>query len=169
MYPFKILNKKKYALCFLNAFIENLCLYIMPVILSIYLTVPFTLDKFKMLIIFTIVLKVIEIFCNVLWNTKVVVFLENTKKDLQLSYFKRLCNLKISKLNNSHTGFLKSQIDTISNETYNLLNELMLTINGVIVAITIFLIQVFNQSKLVFIICIIFIIFIIIRYVLEFA
>ena len=162
MYPFKILNKKKYALCFLNAFIENLCLYLMPVILSIYLTVPFTLDKFKMLIIFTIVLKVIEIFCNVLWNTKVVIFLENTKKDLQLSYFKRLCNLKISKLNNSHTGFLKSQIDTISNETYNLLNELMLTINGVIVAITIFLIQVFNQSKLVFIICIIFIIFIII-------
>ena len=60
MYPFKILNKKKYALCFLNAFLENLCLYLMPVILSIYLTIPFTLDKFKMLIILTITLKALE-------------------------------------------------------------------------------------------------------------
>ena len=47
MYPFKVLNKKKYALCFINAFLENMCLDIMPVILSIFLTVPFTLNKFK--------------------------------------------------------------------------------------------------------------------------
>lgn len=47
MYPFKVLNKKKYALCFINVFLENMCLYIMPVILSIFLTVPFTLNKFK--------------------------------------------------------------------------------------------------------------------------
>lgn len=40
MYLFKVLNKKKYALCFINAFLENLCLYIMPVVLSMLLTVP---------------------------------------------------------------------------------------------------------------------------------
>lgn len=34
MYPFKVLNKKKYALCFINAFLENICLYIMPVIFN---------------------------------------------------------------------------------------------------------------------------------------
>ena len=162
MYPFKILNKKKYALCFLNAFLENLCLYLMPVVLSVYLTVPFTLDKFKMLIILTITLKALEILFNVIWNVKTEPFLENTKKDLQLSYFKRICNMKISKLNNNHTGFLKKQIDVICDETNILLDELMMTINGFVVAITIFLIQVFTQSCFIFIICIIFIILIVI-------
>lgn len=36
MYPFKVLDKKKCALCFINAFLENICLYFMPVILSIF-------------------------------------------------------------------------------------------------------------------------------------
>ena len=162
MYPFKILNKKKYALCFLNAFLENICLYLMPVVLSVYLTVPFTLDKFKMLIILTIVLKFFEILFNVIWNIKTEPFLENTKKDLQISYFKRLCNMNVSKINNSHTGFLKKQIDICCDETNLLLDELMMTINGFVVAITIFLIQVFNQSFFIFVICIIFIILIVI-------
>ena len=74
MYPFKVLNKKKYALCFINAFLENICLYIMPVILSIFLTVPFSLEKFKWLIILTIVIKILEIFFNVLFHLKVQLF-----------------------------------------------------------------------------------------------
>ena len=162
MYPFKILNKKKYALCFLNAFLENLCLYLMPVVLSVYLTVPFTLDKFKMLIIFTITLKALEILFNVIWQLKTEPFLESTHKNLHLAYFKRLCNMSLSKLNNNHTGFLKKQIDVVSDETQILLDNLMMTINGFVIAITIFLIQVFNQSFFIFIICIIFIILIVI-------
>ena len=162
MYPFKILNKKKYAICFLNAFLENICLYLMPIVLSIYLTVPFTLDKFKMLIILTITLKALEILFNVIWNVKTEPFLENTKKDLQISYFKRICNLNISKLNNTHTGFLKKQIDVICDENSLLLDELMMTINGFGVAITIFLIQVARQNFTIFLICIIFIILIVI-------
>lgn len=162
MYPFKVLNRKKYALCFFNAFLENLCLYLMPVILSIYLTTPFTLHKFKMLIMLTILLKVFEILFNCLWSIKTEPFLENTKKDLQISYFKRLCNQNISKLNNTHTGFLKKQIDTVCDENSLLLDELMMTINGFGVAITIFLIQVANQSFFIFLICIIFIILIVI-------
>ena len=162
MYPFKILNKKKYTLCFINALLENFCLYIMPVILSIYLTTPFTLDKFKKLIIFTIIIKIFEILFNTLWNTKVTAFLENNKKDLQISYFKRICNMNIAKINSIHTGYLKKQLEVISQETTSLLNEILATVNGFIVAITIFLIQVFKQSLTMFIICILFIIAIII-------
>lgn len=80
MYPFKILNKKIYTLCFINAFLENVCLYIMPVVLATFLTIPFNLEKFKLLIIFTIIIKVLEIFFNILWNTKVEPFLEISKK-----------------------------------------------------------------------------------------
>ncbi|MBR1376777.1 MAG: ABC transporter ATP-binding protein [Bacilli bacterium] len=162
MYPFKVLNKKKYALCFLNAFIENMCLYIMPVVLSIYLTISFDLDKFKMLIILTIIIKIVEIFANVLWNTLAEPFLDTSKKDLQISYFKRICNMNISKINSIHTGYLKKQLDIICDETTNLLDGLMMTVNGFGIAITIFLIQVYKQSSSMFIICLISTIFIVI-------
>ena len=99
MYPFKVLNKKKYALCFINAFLENICLYIMPVILSVFLTIPFSLKKFKWLIILILAIKILEIFFNILWNTKVEPFLEVSKKDLQIAYFKRLYNMNISRIN----------------------------------------------------------------------
>ena len=162
MYPFKVLNKKKYALCFINAFLENICLYIMPVILSIFLTVPFSLEKFKWLIILTIAIKILEIFFNILWNTKVEPFLEVSKKDLQIAYFKRLCNMNVSRINNTHTGYLKKQLDIISEETVALLDEIMMTVNGFCVAITIFLIQVWTQSYIMFIVCLIFTIVIVV-------
>lgn len=162
MYPFKVLNKKKYTLYFLNSFLENLCLYIMPVILSVFLTNPFTIEKFKWLIILTIIIKILEIFFDVIWNTSVINFLESTVKDLQISYFKRICNMNIAKINNTHTGYLKKQVDIMSDETFDLLNEMMMTINGFLVAITIFLIQVWNQNILLFFICIVFIFAIII-------
>lgn len=162
MYPFKVLNKKKYALCFINAFLENICLYIMPVILSIFLTVPFSLEKFKWLIILTIAIKILEIFFNILWNTKVEPFLEVSKKDLQIAYFKRLCNMNVSRINNTHTGYLKKQLDIISEETVALLDEIMMTVNGFCVAITIFLIHVWTQSYIMFIVCLIFTIIIVV-------
>ena len=162
MYPFKILNKKKYTLCFINAFLENICLYIMPVILSMFLTIPFNLEKFKWLIILTILVKILEIFFNILWNTKVATFLKISKKDLEIAYFKRLYNMNISRLNSIHTGYLKKQLDIISEETVALIDEIMMTVNGFCVAITIFLIQVWTQSYVMFIICLIFTIIIVI-------
>lgn len=162
IYPFKILNKKKYLLCFINALLENICLYIMPVILSMFLTIPFTVEKFKWLIIFTITIKILEIIFNILWNTKVENFLEASKKDLQIAYFKRLCDMNISRINNIHTGYLKKQLDIISEETVAFLEEIMQTVNGFCVAITIFLIQVWTQNYIMFVVCLIFIIIIVI-------
>lgn len=162
MYPFRILNKKKYAFCFLNAFLENMTLYLMPVILSILLTTPFTLEKFKLLIIATIVLKILEIFFDALWHIYAEPFLECSKKDLQLSYFKRICNMNIARINGSHTGYLKKQIDTVCDEAILLLDEMMMTINGFCVAITLFLIQVYKQSIGIFFFCIFFILVIVI-------
>lgn len=162
MYLFHVLNKKKYALCFMNAFLENMALYIMPVILSILLTTPFTLEKFKLLIILTILFKVLEIFFDVLWNVYVEPFLEKSKKDLHLSYFRRICNMNMARINNSHTGYLKKQIDTVCDESILLLDEMMMTVNGFCIAITIFLIQVWTQSIPLFFFCILFIVVIVI-------
>lgn len=139
MYPFRILNKRKYALCFFNAFCENLCLYIMPVFLSILLTAPFTIEKMKWLIILTVLVKTLEIVFNIIWNTSVFRFVEYTKKDLQISYFRRICQMNLSRIHHIHTGYLKKQLDLVTEETGNLLHQLMMTINGFLIAITIFL------------------------------
>ncbi|MDD3341546.1 MAG: ABC transporter ATP-binding protein [Bacilli bacterium] len=162
MYPFKVLNKKKFLLCFINAFLENVCLYMMPLILSIFLSVPFSLEKFKWLIICTIIVKVFEILFNALWGIKVNPFLEFSKKDLQISYFKRLCNMNISRINNTHTGYLKKQLDIVGDEAVSLLQEILMTINGFFVAVTIFLFQVWTQSIPMFFLCIGFVIVIVI-------
>ncbi len=163
MYPFKILNKKKYALCFINALLENICIYAMPVVLSICLTTPFTLDKFKILIIAIIILKSLEVFFNVLWCLYAEPFLEQNNKDLHISYFKRICNMNMAKIHDSHTGYLKRQIDTVCDETTRLLEEVMASVNGFMIAISIFLVQVFRQSLFMFCLCLIFI-FLIILY-----
>lgn len=63
-YAFKILNKKKFILCYIDAFLVNMCLYLMPVVLAIFTTQPFTLDKLKYLIISVIGLKLLEIILN---------------------------------------------------------------------------------------------------------
>lgn len=146
---------------YINTFLENICIYIMPVILSIFLTVPFSLEKFQWLIIFTVVIKALKVFFNILWQVKAMPFLEESKKDLQISYFKRICHMNIPKINSIHTGYLKKQLDVISEETFSLLDEMMKTVNGFLVAITIFLIQVWTQSYSMFIVCLLFILFIV--------
>ncbi len=163
MYPFKILNKKKYALCFINALLENICIYAVPVVLSICLATPFTLDKFKILIIAIIILKSLEVFFDVLWCLYAEPFLEQNNKDLHISYFKRICNMNMAKIHDSHTGYLKRQIDTVCDETTRLLEEVMSSVNGFMIAISIFLVQVFRQSLFMFCLCLIFI-FLIILY-----
>ena len=44
-YTFKILNKKKFAICYINAFIVNICIYLMPVVLAYYTKKPLTVNS----------------------------------------------------------------------------------------------------------------------------
>lgn len=50
-YAIKLLNKRKFLLCFLDAFLTNLCLYLVPVALSLFTKAPFTLEKLGYLIL----------------------------------------------------------------------------------------------------------------------
>lgn len=161
MYPFKILNKKQYILLYINAFFYNVCIYAIPIILSNFLTIPFTIEKLTKLIFLIILFKFFERIFNIIWIMKGYTFIEYTKNNLYLSYFKRFSNMNISKINNIHTGYLKKQLDIIIDESGELLDGIMLTLNGFIIGISLFLFQVFSQSKLIFLISIIFIIIII--------
>ena len=162
MFPFRILNKKKYILYFVNGIVQNLSLYFVPVALSFYLTIPFSLHKFFVLIIIILLLKGIEIITNSLFSLKFFPFLENYKKDLDISYLKRIYSMNKAKINHIHTGYLKKEIDTITTESYNLLYELIRTIPGFFIATVIFLIQVGRQSLFLMFLCFLLVIFIVI-------
>ena len=162
MFPFRILNKKKYILYFVNGIVQNLSLYFVPVALSFYLTIPFSLHKFFVLIIIILLLKGIEFITNSLFSLKFFPFLENYKKDLDISYLKRIYSMNKAKINHIHTGYLKKEIDTITTESYNLLYELIRTIPGFFIATGIFLIQVGRQSLFLMFLCFLLVIFIVI-------
>ena len=152
-YPFKILNKKKFILCYINAFIVNLCIYLIPVVLAIFTTRPFTLEKLKYLIISIIGLKITEIILNHVWVVYILRFENKYAKDLQLAYFDRVARMKPYKLNKVHNGFLKKQIDIISEEAKEFIEYIFETVNGFLISIVIFLIQVINQDLNMFFVC----------------
>ena len=152
-FPFKVLNKKKFILCYINAFIVNLCIYLMPVVLAIFTTQPFTLDKLKYLIISIIGLKLTEIILNHFWVVYILRFENIYAKDLQLAYFNRVSKMKPTKLNKVHNGFLKKQIDIISEESEQFMEYIFETVNGFSISIIIFLIEVINQDFNMFIVC----------------
>ncbi len=152
-FALKILNKKKFILCYINAFIVNMCLYLMPVVLAIFTTQPFTLEKFKYLIISIVGLKLTELILNHFWVVYILRFENKYSKDLQLAYFNRIAKMKPNKLNQVHNGFLKKQIDIISEEAEEFMEYIFETVNGFFISIVIFLIEVINQDFNMFWIC----------------
>ena len=152
-YAFKILNKRKFIISYIIAFIVNLCIYLMPLVLAFFTREPFNLEKLKYLIICVISLKLTEIILNHVWVMYIVRYEEEYGKDLQLAYFNRVANMKPYKLNKTHNGFLKKQIDIISDEAKNFLERILETVNGFGISIVIFFIQVINQDIKMFFVC----------------
>ena len=79
----------------------------MPVVLALFTKQPFTLDKFKYLIISIIGLKLTEIILNHFWVVYILRFENIYSKDLQLAYFNRVSTLYLKKPNNLWSIFLK--------------------------------------------------------------
>lgn len=152
-YAIKLLNKRKFLLCFLDAFLTNLCLYLLPVALAIFTKAPFTLEKLSYLILSIIGLKIAEIILNHIWVIYLLKFEHKYAKDLQLAYFNRVANMKPYRLNQIHNGYLKKQIDIIAEEAEEFIEYIFETVNGFGISAIIFLIQVINQDITMFFIC----------------
>lgn len=152
-FPFKILNKKKFILCFIDAFLTNIFFYITPVLLAYFVREPFTLEKLKYLILSIVVTKMLGVMLNQIWIMYVLKFENEYSKDLQLAYFNRVTRMKPFQLNKVHNGFLKKQIDIISEEAENLLEQIFETVSGFTFSIVMFLVQVINQDIRMFFIC----------------
>lgn len=154
-YAIKLLDKRKFVLCFINAFIVNMCLYLLPVVLAIFTKQPFTLEKLGYLIVSIIFLKLTEIILNHIWVVYILRFENKYAKDLQLAYFNRVANMKPFKLNKIHNGFLKKQIDIISEESEEFMEYIFETVNGFTISTIIFLIEVINQDVKMFYFCLV--------------
>lgn len=149
-YPFKILNKKKFLLCFVNAFLCNIFFYINPVLLAWFTREPFTLERLKYLIIAIAVSKILAVSLNQIWIIYVLKFENFYAKELQLAYFNRVARMKPFALNKVHNGFLKKQIDIIAEESEEFMEYIFETVNGFSISVVMFLVQVINQDVRMF-------------------
>lgn len=163
MFCYKILDKFKYLGCVFNALILNISLYIIPVIISVLVSNNFSLHNFLLFIILVAVLNIIYMVCNYIWTVPVNDFLQKYENDVILSYFKRVINVPLEKLNNIHTGYLKKQIDLVSSNSVTYLRCIMDNILGCLVSGGTFLITTYIQDKKVFLI-IFFLLIIIVLY-----
>lgn len=152
-FAFKVLNKKKFILCFIDAFLTNLFFYITPVLLAWFTREPFTLQRFQYLILSIVVSKIIAVSLNHIWIIYVLKFEHLYAKDLQIAYFNRVVKMKPFQLNKVHNGFLKKQIDIISEEAEEFLESIYETVSGFSVSVVMFLVQVINQDVKMFFIC----------------
>lgn len=152
-YAIKLLNKRKFILCFINAFIVNMCIYLLPVVLAIFTKQPFTIEKMGYLILSIIGLKLVEISLNHVWVIYLLRFENEYAKDLQLGYFNRIVKMKPFKLNKVHNGYLKKQIDIIADEAEEFMEYIFETVNGFGISVVIFLIQVIEQDIKMFFFC----------------
>lgn len=155
-YPFRIMNKKKFATSFVLAFITNVCIYIFPLLLAIFTKEPFTIDKLKNLIIWVIVVKVLYLVLNHIWIIAILRFEELNSRDIQLGYFNRVIRMKPNKLNKLHNGFLKKQIDIVATESEEYIESIFETVNGFLISAAIFLYEVYTQDVKMFFVCLAF-------------
>lgn len=70
-----------------------------------------------------------------------------------LAYFNRVVKMKPFQLNKVHNGFLKKQIDIITQEAEDFMEQIFETVSGVSISIVMFLVQVFCQDIPMFYIC----------------
>lgn len=152
-YAIKRLNKRKFILCFINAFAVNMCIYLFPVVLTLFTKQPFTLQKLAYLIVSIIGLKLVEIVLNHIWAIYILRFENEYAKDLQLAYFNRVAKMKPFKLNKVHNGYLKKQIDIIAEEAQEFMEYIFETVNGFGISVVIFLLQVIQQDLKIFFFC----------------
>ena len=155
-YPFRVMNKKKFATSFVLAFITNIFIYIFPLLLAIFTKEPFTIDKLKNLIIWVIVVKVLYLVFNHIWIIAILRFEELNSRDIQLGYFNRVIRMKPNRLNKLHNGFLKKQIDIVATESEEYIESIFETVNGFLISASIFLYEVYTQDAKMFFVCLAF-------------
>lgn len=144
---FGLLNKKKVFLClFIEAFLDFIY-YVIPYTFTLFLTLPFTLEKAIIVTSIFIISKSVR--CFVLWlETKIMDnYLYEYSNVQYLEYYKKLTKVSVESLSKYQTGYLENIIEKISALVKKLLSTEYI---GILLSFGFFFYTTFNQSKLLF-------------------
>ena len=149
---FGSLNKKKVGICLaLEAFLDFIY-YVIPYTFTIFLTMPFTLEKAIMVATIFIGSKFIRAFVLYLERKIMDNYLYEYSNVQYLEYYKKLTKVPVESLSKYQTGYLENIIKKITTLVKNILSAEYV---GIILSFVFFFYTVFNQSKSLFFISLI--------------
>jgi len=110
---FRSLNKKKIALClFLEAFLDFIY-YFVPFAFTLFLTMPFTVEKACLVIAIFLISKIIRVIGNYLLIKLSNNYLYEYSCVQYEEYYKKLSNLPVETISKYQTGYFESLIEKI--------------------------------------------------------
>lgn len=144
---FKLLDKKKVALCLiLEAFLDAIY-YLIPFTFALFLTLPFTVEKATIVAIVFIGSKLIRAFeLYILRKVMYNYLYEHTKKQY-LEYYKQLTKVPVETISRYQTGYFENIIGKISSLVKEILKAEYI---GIILSFGFFFYTIYNQSITIF-------------------
>lgn len=149
---FKSLNKKKITICLLIEAFLDFIYYVIPYTFTLFLTMPFTVEK--AIIVASIFISSKSIRCFVLYIERKVMdnYLYEYSKIQYLEYYKKLTKVPVEILSKYQTGYLENIIEKISVLVKKILSTEYI---GIFLSFGFFFYTVFTQSKVLFFISLI--------------
>ncbi len=149
-FVFKMLNKKKLFFS-LSVLLFLDCLYMfVPFSFTIFLTLPFTLNKAIIICIIFILSKLLRIFLLYIWRLYTDKYIYAYSREQLLTYYNKIEKIPSKNLNNYQTGYLQNIINNILAITKSLLTQDYFYI---ILGLILFYYTVFTQSIFIGTLC----------------
>lgn len=145
---FKSLNKKKIAICLLIEAFLDFIYYFVPFAFTLFLTLPFTVEKAMIVIIIFMISKTLRVGGNYLLRKYSDNYLYEYSKVQYQEYYKKLNQLPVETISKYQTGYFKSIIEKISELVKRILQAEYVSI---IITFIFLFYTLYNQSVILFI------------------
>ena len=145
---FKSLNKKKITICLLIEALLDFIYYFVPFAFTLFLTIPFTVEKAIIVIAIFMISKTLRVIGNYLLRKYSDNYLYEYSKVQYQEYYKKLNKLPVETISKYQTGYFENIIEKISELVKKILQAEYVSI--VITFIFLFY-TLYNQSIILFV------------------
>lgn len=146
---FKSLNKRKIAICLIIEAFLDFIYYFVPFTFTLFLTLPFTIEKAIIVIVIFMISKTLRIGGNYLLRKYSDDYLYEYSNIQYQEYYKKLNKLPVETISKYQTGYFESIIEKISELVKKLLQAEYISI---IITFIFLFYTLYNQSVVLFII-----------------
>ena len=165
---FKIVNFKKMILVFIFSIIYNISVYGISFCVSYFLVDPITKDNLYKLLISLIILYLISLISNWVYNHFYENFIWSSQYGMRNYYFTKLLQLNPQNMTEYHTAYIQRTIMMTSSMFLSLLEMVITSLLPLIIGIISYLFMAFSKSVIMAVISIfIFIVAFIVRYLMQ--